>query len=159
MYENMSGFLFCSEKLQALSDLDLKSCCTRLQTVLQRDAEFSDIDGDDLYIELKLLIEVLPKEKMGAIKILNSLKQMSCFPNSFIAYRILLTFPITVASAERSFSKLKLLKSYLRSTMSQEGLNGLTLISIESETLEEIDIESLVDDFASKYARRMSLFS
>ncbi|CAH9078761.1 unnamed protein product [Cuscuta epithymum] len=53
---------------------------------------------------------------------------------------------------------VKLLKNYLRSTMSQERLNGLALISIEHETLQEIDIASLVDDFASKYARRMSLF-
>jgi len=49
--------------------------------------------------------------------------------NTIIAYIILLTIPMTVASAERSFSKLKLLKSYLRSTMSQEKLNGLALIA------------------------------
>ncbi|XP_050919588.1 uncharacterized protein LOC127137146 [Lathyrus oleraceus] len=49
--------------------------------------------------------------------------------------RILLTIPVTVASAERSFSKLKLLKTYLRSTMSQERLNGLALIAIENDIL------------------------
>jgi len=32
----------------------------------------------------------------------------------------MLTIPVLVASAERSFSKLKLIKSYLRSTMSQQ---------------------------------------
>ncbi|KAM0970378.1 hypothetical protein ACFX2A_018750 [Malus domestica] len=55
---------------------------------------------------------------------------------------------------ERSFSKLKLLKSYLRSTMLQERLNGLALISIESELLDKIDYEDLIDDFAAKNARR-----
>ncbi|KAH7661168.1 Ribonuclease H-like protein [Dioscorea alata] len=43
--------------------------------------------------------------------------------------KILLTIPITIALAEKSFLKLKLIKSFLRSTMSQERLNGLPIIS------------------------------
>ena len=50
-------------------------------------------------------------------------------------YIILLTIPVTVATAERSFSKLKLIKSYIRSTMSQERLNGLAILSIEKHML------------------------
>jgi hypothetical protein len=38
---------------------------------------------------------------------------------------------VIVASAEISFSKLKLLKNYLRSTMSQDRLNGLATLCIE----------------------------
>jgi hypothetical protein len=62
--------------------------------------------------------------------------------------------PMTVASAERSFSKLKLLKNYLRSTMSQQRLNGLTTLCIEKQLLDEIDIETIIDDFASRNVRR-----
>jgi hypothetical protein len=40
------------------------------------------------------------------------------------------TIPITVASTERSFLKLKLIKSYLRSTMLQDRLNRLTILII-----------------------------
>ena len=94
---------------------------------------------------------------MKATVILNFLKRVTCFSNANIAYRILLTIPVTVASAERSFSKLKLLKSYLRSSMSQERLNGLALMAIENELLENIDYDSLIDDFASKHVRRMTL--
>jgi hypothetical protein len=62
--------------------------------------------------------------------------------------------PVTVASAERSFSKLKLLKNYLRSTMSQERLNGLATLCIEKGLLDEIDIDSIVTDFASRNVAR-----
>ena len=62
--------------------------------------------------------------------------------------------PVTVASAERSFSKLKLLKNYLRSAMSQERLNGLATLCIEKKLLDEIDTNSIIDDFASRNVRR-----
>ena len=40
---------------------------------------------------------------------------------------------------ERSFSKLKLIKSYLRSTMSQKRLSELVILSIENEMLTELE--------------------
>ena len=98
----------------------------------------SDIDGDELFSELKIVRKCLPKETKRAIEVLDYLKMMdSCFQtyHVWIAYRILLIIPVTVASAERSFSKLKLIKSYLRSTMSQERLNGLAIQSIEKHML------------------------
>ena len=45
----------------------------------------------------------------------------------------------TVAFAERNFSKLKLIKSYLRSTMSQKRLSKLAILSIENEILTELE--------------------
>ena len=100
----------------------------------------------------------LPKEQMTAINILNYLKRVGSFPNASIAYRILLTIPITVASAERSFSKLKLLKSYLRSTMTQERLNGLALMTIESNILDKVSYEDVAEKFISTNIRRIALF-
>ncbi|XP_074327071.1 uncharacterized protein LOC141665013 [Apium graveolens] len=53
---------------------------------------------------------------------------------------------------EQSFSKLKLKKSYLRSTMSQEMLSGLAMLSIEKYMIEKLDYVNLIDIFASKNA-------
>ena len=58
------------------------------------------------------------KDENTPINILNYLKRLDYFPNAYIVYRILLTIHVTVASVERKFSKLKLIKSYLRFTMS-----------------------------------------
>ena len=68
------------------------------------------------------------------------------------------TIPVTVASVERSFIKLKLLKSYLRSAMTQERLNDLAMIALESDMLEKIDYERIVEDFISKNAQRIKFF-
>ena len=64
--------------------------------------------------------------------------------------RRLLTIPVTVASSKLSFSKLKLLKSYLRSTMTQERLNDLAMIAFVSDMLEKIDYESIIENFVSR---------
>ena len=72
------------------------------------------------------------------------------YPNASIAYIILLTIPVTVASIKKSFSKLKLLKSYLRSTMSQERLNGLAILSIEQDLLENIEYKNLISKFVKE---------
>ncbi|XP_075475740.1 uncharacterized protein LOC142510766 [Primulina tabacum] len=157
-YEDIFGFHFTAEKLSSLVDEDLKARCKNLKMKLQSKEgtgqDASNLDGDDLYQELKIIQYMLPKETKTACEILVFLQRMNCFPYSFIAYRILLIIPVTVASAERSFSKLKLLKSCLRSTMTQTRLNALAMISIESEFLEKLDYEILMDDFADKNARR-----
>ncbi|XP_076886020.1 uncharacterized protein LOC143535729 [Bidens hawaiensis] len=117
----------------------------------------SDIDGEELYMELSSLDTLYTMEFSSPIEVLKHLNEtQENFPNARIAYRILLTIPVTVASAERSFSKLKLLKSYLRSTMFQKRLNGLVMIAIESEILDSINFEEVIKQFAIKNARRAS---
>lgn len=64
------------------------------------------------------------------------------YPNIYIALRILLMLPLSIVSAERYFSKLKLILTYFHSTMSQERLVGLVIISIESD-LANTSIEQL----------------
>ena len=69
------------------------------------------------------------------------------------ALRLLLVIPVTVASAERSFSKLKLIKTYLRTTMVQERLSSLALLSIEKETSKAIDLRQIARSFISTRPR------
>ncbi|KAK9076784.1 hypothetical protein SSX86_005118 [Deinandra increscens subsp. villosa] len=155
-YEKIFGFLF-PKMLRELEETKLKSRCYFLQDALKY-GENSDIDADELFLELKLFETFLPRHITSPFDALAHLQHDNFFPNALIAYRIMLTVPVTVASAERSFSKLKLLKSYLRSTMTQERLNGLAILSIEDDILENVDYEVLVEKFATKNAKRASRF-
>ena len=71
------------------------------------------------------------------------------FPNLRTALQMLLTVSVSIASCERPFSKLKLILMYLRSSMSQSRSNNLAPLSTEKETLNFIDFNSIIDEFAS----------
>lgn len=66
--------------------------------------------------------------------------------------RIFSTLPVTTCSAERAFSAMKLLKTYLRNAMSDERLTGLALMYIHPEI--NIDPHTVVDRFASRPVNR-----
>ena len=52
------------------------------------------------------------------------------FPNIHTLVFIVATLPVTSCECERSISMLKLVKTSLQSTMSQDHLNGLAIFSI-----------------------------
>ncbi|CAH0403834.1 unnamed protein product [Chilo suppressalis] len=79
------------------------------------------------------------------------------YPNLDIALRMALCTPATNCSGERSFSCLKRVKNYLRSTLSQEKLNALALLCIESELMNKITYDDIIDDFANKKSRKKVL--
>ena len=153
IFENIFGFLFDSKKLKSLGDNELRESCTKFKTIFSHN-NLSDVDANDLFFEMKVLQMTLPNVLMSPLEILELVKVADCYPNVSIAYRILLTMPLTVASAEISFSKLKLLKSYLKSSMSQERLNDLAILCIEKNMLENIDVDTIINDFASRNAQR-----
>ena len=53
------------------------------------------------------------------------------FPEVCTALMLFLTIPVTTASAERSFSKLKLIKTYLRNSMGQDRLRNLAFFLLK----------------------------
>ena len=102
------GFLFNFTKLKSLDDDSLQKYCLKLEYFLKHDGYY-DIDGLDLFSELKVLKEILQIKEYTLIDILNYIKMFDTFPNTCITYRILLIILVTVASAEKKFSKLKLI--------------------------------------------------
>ena len=58
-----------------------------------------------------------------------------------------LVIPVTSCSCERSFSKLSIVKSKLRNTMTQNRLEALLLMFVEQELLSELDYDNIIDEF------------
>lgn len=169
-FQDIFGFLFNIPTYKDIhSDCsrsaELQKLCRSLQLALSKKGDASaddesDIDGQSLYDELKTLANILPQNTVSPIDVLryvvsNGLPEL--LPNLTVALRILLTVPVTVASGERSFSRLKLIKTFLRSTMSQDRLVGLAILSIENDVVQTLDFADLLSQFASQKARKISI--
>ena len=125
-----------------------------------------DIAGDELLTEITsfqgLYKKSHPDTNAGCtVSALSVLKYMydnrlhEIYPNLNIILRMFLTVPVTVASGERSFSKLKIIKNYLRSSMAQDRLTGLALISVEHDVGRTLDYSELIKEFAAQKARKV----
>ena len=83
----------------------------------------------------------------------NTLKSIkfSGFQNIKVALRIIGTLPVTSCECERSFSALRRLKTYTRSTMVAERLNGLALLHVHKDII--VNIDKVIDLYAMKNQR------
>jgi len=92
------------------------------------------------------LYQIMKNEKIQAV-----------FPNVETILRLFLCLMVTNCSGERSFSKLKRIKSALGSlgsTMWQERLSDLSILCVENDKLRLIDFDYTIDEFAAKKSRR-----
>ncbi|KAL4103605.1 hypothetical protein QTP88_018966 [Uroleucon formosanum] len=71
------------------------------------------------------------------------------FPTLAKLYKLFLTIPSNSAACERSFSCLRRLKNYLRSTMGQSRLNHLGILQIERERSLNINNDEVIKQFDS----------
>ena len=79
------------------------------------------------------------------------------YPNIYTALKIMAVLPITSCTCERSASSVRLLKTYLRSTMSQERLNGLVTIYTHNDI--KINIDEVIEKFARKNKRKLNMLN
>ena len=79
------------------------------------------------------------------------------FPNIHMTLRILLTFPVTTYSCERSISVLNRVKSYNRTTQTDEHVTGLYLLCTYRDKV--IDWDMVVNTFATENPRKLVLIN
>ncbi|XP_057209014.1 zinc finger MYM-type protein 1-like [Triplophysa rosa] len=118
------------------------------------------LNGSKLKTELSLIYY---KEEFrtccGAVDLLQLFKENNLeevFSETVTLLKILITTPMTTAEAERCFSTLKRVKTFLRNSMTQERLNALAMLSMEKRMVTEIiDFnQKVIEKFASQKERR-----
>jgi len=99
------------------------------------------------------------KKLLSTVDVYEEIKKFGTFRMLMSLLQISMSLPVSTASCERSFSCLKRLKNYLRSTMGHERLTSLALISIERDQLQLDSLDSIVDKFkhSSMQTRRILL--
>ena len=75
-----------------------------------------------------------------------------------ILLKLLLVMPATNAISERSFSALRRVKSYLRSTMNQDRLTHLMVLHIHKELTDKLDLITIANDFVAGDTYRLTVF-
>ncbi len=73
--------------------------------------------------------------------------------------KIAVVLLVSSASCERSFSTLKLIKTHLRSTISDSRLSNLAVLSIVSECSNALDMDDFIKRFSAQHGKcRIQLF-
>ncbi|GBO32981.1 hypothetical protein AVEN_64274-1 [Araneus ventricosus] len=126
---------------------------------------YNELSADGILTEIPRLrrflkVAKVPKEEsLGwtSLRFLEFVVEYELFdsvPNFTLAFRFFLTLCVSVTWCERSFSKLKLIKNYLRSTMNQARLSCLAILSIENNVAEGIDFDDAISKFAEQKVRK-----
>nr|CAI5828511.1 unnamed protein product [Callosobruchus analis] len=133
---------------------------------LHKNAEsFQEFYNLDITGELNLwhnlwVTKALSDDQLKDIEVVDLFKEANIFyPAVRKALIILSTIPCTTATVERSFSTLRRVKTWLRSTMGEERLTGLCLMSVHRNYLKDNSefIEKIVIDKFSANPRRLLL--
>ena len=116
---------------------------TLMRTLMQ--SRFSNINTVTLSDIVKVFQEMKPTSRLLFSEIVTVLK-------------LVLVMPATNATSERSFSALRRLKTYLRSTMTQERLNHLMILHVHKEATDSMDLDTVANEFVSGTEHRVSIF-
>jgi len=151
-------FSYDISSLKSITKDNIVKNCMDLQLLLSENENVSnsDIDAIEMTDELVAISELL-KSNSTPLEVLQFIVNNDNFvPNVVVALRVILTMPVSVESGERSFSKLKIIKNYLRSSMNQERLSDPATISIEKEVMENLEFKNLLIEFAREKAGKIN---
>ena len=125
---------------------------------------FYGIDSDDLKADCRLYssyseqLEKKPLKPTDIVSVLEKNQMNQIIPRFAHLASIFAIIPATSCSAERSFSCLRRLKTYLRNAIGQERLSNCALLNIERQLANQIDIQKVIDNFGKRNGRQKYFF-
>lgn len=125
----------------------------QLHTIIKTD------DPETLHAELEALLDSCQENEYKDFNDICqiALKLKNSIPNAFRIVRLVLASPISSASGERSFSKLKLLFEALRTTIGDDRYDFLKLLFSKKDSTDEISIEDIVNEWSKLKLRRINM--
>ena len=124
-----------------------------------------DFDKDILKTQLQIFSKNFPlKEQLSNIDIENYYKKIEPSSRKLLSevgkiLELVLVLPATNATSERNFSKMGLIKTPIRSTMSHERLNHCMVFSTHKEKVDDLNLTKLATKFVKKYPKRERFFA
>ena len=87
-----------------------------------------------------------------------SVVERTAFSGVWSVVKLLLVLPATNATSEWSFSVLRRVETYLRTTMSQDLLNNLMVLHVHKEQVDGLELEKVAREFVSGREGRLRMF-
>lgn len=131
--------------------LEYSSSVSELKRVYEGDIDTYSLE-EEIAQFISLCDDTNKKTIMEKFDMVQRLK--STFPNVLTLLQIFVSLPISNASGERSFSAMEKIKNRYRASLGQEKLDAFSVIYIESEALNEINYDQIIDSFAKEKARK-----
>jgi hypothetical protein len=126
---------------------------------------YTDFDMHRLDVHLKMLPDLCKTmtHPKTAASILSHFQQLAPEVRNLVSeveklVQLLLVIPASSATAERSFSAHRRLKSYIRSTMGQDRLNYVAILHIHRKCTDKLDLEKLLREFVQRNDFRRQVF-
>lgn len=93
-------------------------------------------------------------EIQNSEEVLDLLKETELFyPSIFSAICISLTIPATTCTAERSFSTMRRVKTWLRSTMTDMRLDALCMMNVHKKTIKKLISDNFYVEIVDHFGR------
>lgn len=84
--------------------------------------------------------------------------ELKNYPNLFKLMQLVMTLPVSSATCERSFSAMRRVRNYLRTTMSEDRFSALSSLYIERDLSNTVDVHDVVAHYAAKANRRLQFY-